>query len=86
MKIQMRKLSEIRPYANNPRSNDAAVNAVAQSIREFGWRQPLVVDEQGEIIVGDTRYKAAIQLGLEEVPVHVAVGLTPAQIKAYQAR
>ena len=55
-----------------------------RSIREFGFRQPIVVDEQGEIIVGDTRYKAAIQLGLEEVPVHVAVGLTPAQIKAYR--
>jgi ParB-like chromosome segregation protein Spo0J len=57
---------------------------VAASIREFGFRQPIVVDEDGVIIVGHTRYKAARKLGLEEVPVHVAVGLTPAQAKAYR--
>jgi hypothetical protein len=84
MKIEMRKLSEIRPFENNPRINDAAVDAVATSIREFGFRQPLVVDELNVIVVGHTRYKAAMKLGLEEVPVHVAVGLTPAQIKAYR--
>jgi DNA modification methylase len=84
MKIEMRKLSSIKPFHNNPRINDAAVDAVARSIREFDFRQPIVVDEHGVIIVGDTRYKAAIKLGLEEVPVHVAVGLTPAQIKSYR--
>ena len=77
-------ISEHQPYANNPRHNDAAVDAVAASIREFGFRQPIVVDEEGVIIVGHTRYKAALKLGLEEVPVHVAVGLTPAQAKAYR--
>src|SRR4029077_3846584 len=66
------------------RANDHAVAAVAASIREFGFRQPIVVDEHGVIIVGDTRYKAALKLGLKAVPVHVATDLTPAQIKAYR--
>ena len=57
-----------------PRQNDAAVDAVAASIREFGFRQPIVVDADGVIIVGHTRYKAALKLGLETVPVHVARG------------
>ena len=55
MKVEMRKLSAIRPYEGNPRHNDAAVDAVAASIKEFGFRQPLVLDEQDEIVVGDTR-------------------------------
>jgi DNA modification methylase len=84
MKIVKRKITEIRPYEKNPRLNDAAVDAVAQSLREFGWRQPIVVDSDGVIIVGHTRYKAAIKLGLEDVPVHVATDLSPAQIKAYR--
>jgi DNA modification methylase len=84
MKIEQRKLSEITPYENNPRQNDAAVDAVAASIKEFGFRQPIVVDTQGVIICGHTRYKAALKLGLEKVPVHVAKDLTPAQIKAYR--
>jgi DNA modification methylase len=84
MNIEMRKLSDIKPYDNNPRLNDAAVDAVAASIKEFGFRQPIVVDEEGVIIVGHTRFKAALKLGLETVPVHVAKGLTPAQAKAYR--
>ena len=80
MKIELRKLSEIKPYPGNPRVNDAAVSAVAASIREFGFRQPIVVDEEGVIICGHTRWKAAQKLGLETVPVHVAMGLTPAQV------
>jgi DNA modification methylase len=84
MLVEMRPISEIRPYENNPRINDPAVDAVAASIRAFGFRQPIVVDEQGVIVVGHTRYKAALKLGLEEVPVHVAVGLTSAQAKAYR--
>src|SRR5436309_5238055 len=80
----MRSLSSIRPYENTPRHNDAAVEAVAASIRSFGFRQPIVVDEQGVIVVGHTRYKAALKLGLETVPVHVAVGLSPAQARAYR--
>ena len=84
MHVEMRPIASIRPYDNNPRLNDAAVDAVAASIREFEFRQPIVVDEAGVIIVGHTRYKAALKLGLAEVPVHVAVGLSPAQAKAYR--
>src|SRR5215831_1430550 len=84
MQVEMRPIGTIRPYENNPRQNDAGVDAVAASIREFGFRQPIVVDEDGVIIVGHTRYKAALKLGLERVPVHVAVGLSPAQAKAYR--
>jgi ParB-like chromosome segregation protein Spo0J len=84
MNVELRNIATIRPYPGNPRHNDAAVDAVAASIRAFGFRQPIVVDEQGVIIVGHTRYKAALKLGLKEVPVHVAAGLSPAQIKAYR--
>src|SRR6202030_584969 len=84
MQVELRPISSIRPYESNPRINDAAVDAVAASIKEFGFRQPIVVDEQSIIIVGHTRYKAALKLGLETVPVHVAVGLTPAQAKAHR--
>jgi DNA modification methylase len=84
MLVEMRALTSIRPYQNNPRVNDPAVDAVAASLTAFGFRQPIVVDEQGVIIVGHTRYKAALKLGLEVVPVHVAVGLTAAQAKAYR--
>jgi DNA modification methylase len=84
MKVQLRKLSDVKPYPVNPRLNDGAVDAVAASIREFGFRQPIVVDPDGVIIVGHTRFKAAQKLGLEKVPVHVAEGLSPEQIKAYR--
>jgi DNA modification methylase len=84
MNVVLLAISKIRPYSGNPRINDQAVAAVAASIREFGFRQPIVVDEDGVIIVGHTRYKAAIELGLERVPVHVAVGMTPAQVRAYR--
>ena len=76
MEIKSAPIAEIKPYEHNPRLNDDAVDAVAASIRKFGWRQPIVVDEQGVIIIGHTRLKAAQKLGLEEVPVHVAVGLS----------
>jgi DNA modification methylase len=84
MHLEMRPLADIKPYESNPRHNDDAVDAVAASIRAFGFRQPIVVDVDGVILVGHTRYKAALKLGLKEVPVHVAVGLTPAQAKAYR--
>jgi DNA modification methylase len=84
MKVESRKIEDIHPYPHNPRHNDGAVDAVAESIRAYGFRQPIVIDEKGEIIVGSTRYKAAIKLGLKEVPVHVARGLMPAQVKAYR--
>ncbi len=84
MKVEFRQIKDIKPYPGNPRQNDAAVDAVAASIREFGFRQPIVVDIDGIIICGHTRYKAAQKLGLQEVPVHVATDLTPEQIKAYR--
>ena len=84
MDVKLMKTDEIRPYESNPRLNDQAVDAVAASLREFGFRQPIVVDEAGVIIVGHTRWKAAKKLGLAKVPVHVAKDLTPEQIKAYR--
>jgi DNA modification methylase len=84
MHVEMRNIADIKPYAHNPRHNDHAVEAVAASIREFGFLQPLVLDEQSVIVVGSTRYKAALKLGLHKVPVHVATGLTSAQLKAYR--
>ena len=84
MEIEKRKLVNICPYENNPRQNDAAVDKVAESIRQFGWRQPIVVDAEGVIICGHTRFKAAQKLGLKEAPVHVATDLTPEQIKAFR--
>ena len=84
MKLELRKTEDLKPYPNNPRDNDDAVDAVAKSIREFGFRQPIVVDGDGVIICGHTRWKAAQKLGLEKVPVHVAKDLTPEQIKAYR--
>jgi len=84
MKIELRPLTDITPYENNPRINDQAVDAVAASLREFGFRQPIVVDTDCVIVCGHTRYKAALKLGLEKAPVHVAKDLSPAQIKAYR--
>ena len=77
-------IAEVTPYERNPRNNDQAVEAVAKSIKEFGWRAPLVVDKDHVIICGHTRWKAARQLGLDTVPVHVASDLTPEQIQAYR--
>lgn len=84
MRIEQRKLADVKPYEQNPRINDGAVEAVVRSIQEFGFRQPIVVNENGVIIVGHTRFKAAQKLGLEKVPVHVAKGLSAAQVKAYR--
>jgi ParB-like chromosome segregation protein Spo0J len=84
MQIEEWDITRVRPYANNPRLNEPAVAAVAASIRAFGFRQPLVVDEDGVLVAGHTRYRAARLLGLPTVPVHVARGLTPAQVKAYR--
>jgi hypothetical protein len=84
MNIEHRNLAEITPYDRNPRQNEPAVEAVARSIAQFGWRQPIVVEQQNVIVVGHTRYKAAQRLGLTAVPVHVATDLTPEQIRAYR--
>jgi len=82
--VELRLLEAIKPYEGNPRINEAAVDAVAASMREFGVRQPVVVDENGVIICGHTRYKAAQKLGLAKVPVHVAKDLSEAKIRAYR--
>jgi DNA modification methylase len=84
MQIELRSLEQIKPYDHNPRVNDGAVDAVIVSIRQFGWRQPIVVDGAGVIIAGHTRYKAAQKMGMTQVPVHVATELSPAQVKAYR--
>ena len=82
--VELRPIEAIKPYPGNPRVNDDAVDAVAASLKEFGFRQPIVVDEQGIIIVGHTRWKAARKLGLAQVPVHVATDLPPEKVKAYR--
>lgn len=81
--MQMMATSDLIPYVNNPRQNDDAVDAVASSIKNFGFKVPIVVDGQNEIVNGHTRLKAAKKLGLDEVPVIVADDLTPEQVKAF---
>ncbi|MAO24943.1 MAG: chromosome partitioning protein ParB, partial [Phycisphaerae bacterium] len=84
MKIEMKAIDAIKPYEANPRNNDAAVDAVARSISDFGFRQPIVIDGDGIIVCGHTRFKAAQQLELSKVPVHIARDLTPEQVRAYR--
>jgi DNA modification methylase len=85
VKIEWKPISEITPYSGNPRKiSDTAIDKVVSSVKEFGWRQSIVVDRSGVIIVGHVRYLAARKLGLDRVPVHVAEGLTPAQVRAYR--
>ena len=77
-------LERLIPCARNPRNNDSAIATVAASLKEFGWRQPIVVDEAMVILAGHTRLEAARQLGLSSAPVHIARGLTPSQARAYR--
>lgn len=84
MQIVNKKLSEIKPYANNPRNNDGAVDYVVNSIKEFGFKVPVIIDRNGEIVAGHTRYKAAKKLKMEEMPCIVADDLTEEQIKAFR--
>jgi DNA modification methylase len=84
MEIEMWAVDRLQPYDKNPRINDGAVNAVAVSIESYGFRQPIVVDTEGVIIVGHTRWKAAKKLGLEKVPVHVARDMEPEVVRAYR--
>lgn len=84
MKIEMIKTSDLIPYENNPRKNDDAVEAVANSIREFGFQVPIIIDKENVIVAGHTRLKAAESLGLEEVPCVRADNLIAEQIKAYR--
>ena len=84
MQIVMKRTADLVPYARNPRKNDDSINGVAASIKEFGFKQPIVIDRDGVIVVGHTRAKAAQKLGLAEVPCVVADELTPEQVKAYR--
>lgn len=78
------KLTDIKPYENNPRNNKKAVEAVKNSIERFGWRQPIVVDKNNVIICGHTRYEAAMELGYAEAPCEVAIDMTDEDVKAYR--
>lgn len=84
MEIEEIPLTNITPYENNPRKNENAVEKVAESIRAFGFKVPLVIDADGVIVTGHTRYKAAQMLGLESVPCIRATDLTPEQVKAFR--
>lgn len=84
MNIVEKKLSELKPYENNPRKNDEAVEYVANSIKEFGFKVPIVIDKDGVIVAGHTRYKAAKQLKLKTVPCIIADDLNEEQIKAFR--
>lgn len=84
LEIIYKKINEIIPYKNNPRKNDDAVEDVANSIKEFGFKVPIVLDKNNVIVAGHTRYKASLELGLEEVPCIIADDLTEEQIKAFR--
>ena len=84
MKIINKKINELIPYENNPRYNDEAVEYVAKSIKEFGFKVPIIVDKNNVIVAGHTRYKASLELGLDEVPTIVADDLTDEQVKAFR--
>lgn len=83
--IESWPIDSVIPYERNPRTiTEAAVQKVAASIREYGWQQPIVVDGNGVILAGHTRWRAAKHLGVQEVPVLVAANLTPEQARAYR--
>jgi site-specific DNA-methyltransferase (adenine-specific) len=82
--IKMLKISDLKPYEKNPRKNDDAAKYVAESIKSFGFKVPIVIDKDNVIVAGHTRYKAAKKLKLKEVPCIVADDLTDKQIKAYR--
>lgn len=84
MKILEVNIEEIQPYMNNPRINDGAVNAVTASIKQFGWKQPIVIDKDGVIVAGHTRYKAAQKLEMATIPCVIADDLTEEEIRAYR--
>ena len=84
LKIEYVDIDSIKPYKNNPRKNDEAIKYVANSIRDFGFKVPIVIDKSNVIVAGHTRYKASQQLGLKQVPCIVADDLTEKQIKAFR--
>lgn len=84
LRIIYRPIAEITPYDNNPRRNEDAVRYVANSIREFGFKVPIVIDGDGTIVAGHTRYLACFELGITDVPCIIADDLTEEQIRAYR--
>lgn len=84
MEIKEMKIADLKPYEKNPRMNENAVPYVANSIKEFGFKVPIIIDKKNVIVAGHTRYKAAMQLGMDTVPCIVADDLTPQQIKAFR--
>lgn len=84
MKIIEKQISELKPYDRNPRLNDDAVKYVANSIKEFGWKVPIVIDKNNVIVAGHTRYKAALELNIKDIPCVIADDLTEKQIKAFR--
>lgn len=84
MQIVEKKITELKEYENNPRNNDEAVEAVAESIEQFGFKVPIIIDREGVIVAGHTRRKAAVKLGLDTVPCIIADDLTPEQIQAFR--
>lgn len=84
MEIKMVKVEDLKPYENNPRFNDDAVEYVANSIKNFGFKVPMVIDKDNVIVAGHTRYKASLELGLKEVPCIIADDLNEEQIKAFR--
>lgn len=84
MKIVNVSLPDLKPYENNPRINDNAVESVMNSIKEFGFKVPIVITKDNVIVAGHTRYKASLELGLENVPCIIADDLTDEQIKAFR--
>lgn len=84
MEIKDFKLSDIKPYKNNPRHNESAVQQVANSIKAFGFKVPVVIDSNNVVVCGHTRCKAASLLGMDSVPCVVADDLTPEQVKAFR--
>lgn len=84
MEIIYKNINEIRPYGKNPRKNDAAVEAVARSIDEFGFKVPCVIDREGTLVTGHTRFKAAKKRGLKQIPCIVADDLSEEQIRAFR--
>lgn len=84
LKIVYKKLDDLTPYENNPRLNDGAVDAVAKSIEEFGFKVPIVIDKDGVIVAGHTRLKAAKQLAIDEVPCIIADDLSSEELKAFR--
>ena len=84
MQIIDLQISEIKPYEKNPRNNKPAIDAVANSIKEFGFKVPIVIDKDNVIVCGHTRYAAAKKLKLKSVPCIMADDLTEEQIKAFR--